>query len=638
LKRALPFVTLVIALVLSAAPAEAAPRKRALKPLKASVTLPTSKKLTSKESAKEKKESVSKSTSKRRTRSKTTARTAKDKKKGAARVAFSLAGEMRPTREVVGRREEPLTLEEDIAKQIEKLLRGPLRRGITGLYVADARTGAPLFSVNADAPLNPASNVKMISMAAALELLGPTFRYSTRVLGREVDTAGTIKGDMYLLGTWDPTLEASDMDDLAKQIAARGVKRIDGDVVVGSDPTRDGIYRSMVPIEIVAGDPGKPPTVNTPMNFDLVVVDASKAKTDKKARKRHRLKFATETIKDAAGHKRIKLTIKGTIGKTRTTTYRLYTRERTAMAAHSLLAALRANNVVINGDVRSVELGDFIGDSVGTAGLPIELARHDSNSLAEIIRRVNKRSINWLADRVIMTAAALAHRTTPSMPVALEAMYDWLQRHPQLDKDTVTVDTGSGLSYRTRITPIEIVKVVRCAAGFSPDSDPALAKAWHDSLSIAGTDGTLRHRFRSKVSDLRGHLRGKTGSLSTVIALSGLLELDPSRPLAFSIVTNTPSPLKKGFIRKAHEQLVTLLARYVTATANPTSLPAGTPVKIGVPASAPLPELDEKAPTLPEEIAEPQLDPELDSEAVGQEPGKKLEGEPAGPVSTPDDD
>jgi D-alanyl-D-alanine carboxypeptidase/D-alanyl-D-alanine-endopeptidase (penicillin-binding protein 4) len=629
LKRAL---LLIVALVLSTTPAhsEAGPRKRAIKPLKASATLPTSKK---------KKETVGKPTSKLQTRSKTSAKAVKPgTTKGAARVAFSLAGEMRPTREVVGRREEPLTLEEDIAKQIEKLLRGPLRRGVTGLYVADARTGAPLFSVNADAPLNPASNVKMISMATALELLGPTFRYSTRVLGREPDAAGTIKGDMYLLGTWDPTLAVSDMDELAKQIAARGVLRIDGDVVVGSDPTRDGIYRSMVPIEIVAGEPGKPPTVNTPMNFDLVVVDASAAKTEKKARKRHKLKFSTETIKDAAGHKRIKLTIKGRIGKEGTTTYRLYTRERTAMAAHSLLAALRANNVVVNGDTRNVELGDFIGDSVGAAGLPFELARHDSDALGEIIRRVNKWSINWLADRVIMTAAALARRTTPSMPVALEAMYDWLLRHPQLAKSSVTVDTGSGLSYRTRITPIELVKVVRSAAGFSPGSDPALAQAWHDSLSIAGTDGTLRHRFRDKLSDVRGHLRGKTGSLSTVIALSGLLELDPSRPLAFSIVTNTTSPLKKGFIRKAHEQLVTLLARYVTATAKQTSLPAGTPVKIGTPVSTPLPELDEKAPTLPEEIAEPQPDPELDSEAVGQKPGHKLEGEPAGPVSKPDDD
>ena len=90
-----------------------------------------------------------------------------------ARVAINHAGDLRPAREAVGRREEPLTAEEETAKQIEKLLRGPLRYGVTGLFVADARTGEALFAVNADDPLNPASNVKMISTATALELLGP---------------------------------------------------------------------------------------------------------------------------------------------------------------------------------------------------------------------------------------------------------------------------------------------------------------------------------------------------------------------------------------------------------------------------------------------------------------------------------
>jgi len=66
---------------------------------------------------------------------------------------------------------------------IQRLLRGPLRTGVTGLFVADAKSGEPLFAVNAGDPLNPASNVKLISTAAALELLGPEFRYPTRVLG-----------------------------------------------------------------------------------------------------------------------------------------------------------------------------------------------------------------------------------------------------------------------------------------------------------------------------------------------------------------------------------------------------------------------------------------------------------------------
>ncbi|HEX5063633.1 MAG TPA: D-alanyl-D-alanine carboxypeptidase [Kofleriaceae bacterium] len=539
----------------------------------------------------------------------------KDKKKKAAttsraRVAFGKGGELRPAREVIGRREEPLTLEEDIAKQIEKLLRGPLRNGITGLYVADARSGEPLFAVNSDDPLNPASNVKMVSTATALELLGPTFRYTTRVLGPEPDAAGVVHGNLYLLGTWDPTLAAGDIDDLAQKLTARGVKQLDGNVLSGSDPTRDGIFRAVVPIAITAGEPGQPPTATTPAGFDLVTVDVT-AKTEKRARKRPKLTYKQELTTDAAGHKRIKLTIGGTIGKGGETMYALYTKERTAVAAHQLRAALRAYQVVVNGDISTIELGDFIGDQVGSKGLPVELARHESQTLGDIVTRVNKWSINWLADRVVMTAAALSRRTTPSMDVAIDAMYAWMQRHANLSKDSVVIDTGSGLSYRTRITPHELVAIVRSAGGFAQDGDQAVAKAWLGSLSIAGTDGTLRHRFR--VPEIQGHIHAKTGTLSTAIALTGVLDLDPTRPLAFSIITNSLRPLRKGYVRKAHEQLVALLAKYVVATAKPTSLPAGTPITFGKPTTS-LPAINETAVTVPDEIAEPQFDPELDVE------------------------
>jgi PBP4 family serine-type D-alanyl-D-alanine carboxypeptidase len=420
------------------------------------------------------------------------------------------------------------------------------------------------------------------------------------------------------------------MDPIAQQLADRGVKAFEGDVVTGGDPTRDGIYRAKVPIEIKAGEPGQPPTASAPAGFDLIQFDIT-AKTSKKHLKRAKLSYKSETVQTADGKKRIKLTIGGVIGAGGETVYSLYTRERTAVAAHALRAALRTHNITVTGDIKTMELGDYIGDAVKTRALPTELARHESLELQEIVRRVNKWSINWLADRVIMTAAALSKRTTPSMALAVDAMYAWLQRHPRLKKDDVVIDTGSGLSYRTRISPEEIVKVVRSAAGFANGTDATAAKAWLDSLSIAGTDGTLRRRF--KLTDIKGHIHGKTGSLSTVIALSGVLDLDPTRPLAFSIVTNTVRPLKKAYVRKAHEQVVGLLAKYVTASAKPTSLPMTTPVTFGRPTVEAPPPLVE--PTAAEEkdaeAAEAQPDPDLDVETVA--PATSMPSAAASPPS-----
>jgi D-alanyl-D-alanine carboxypeptidase/D-alanyl-D-alanine-endopeptidase (penicillin-binding protein 4) len=502
------------------------------------------------------------------------------KKGAAARIAIGRAGELRPAREAIGRREEPLTIEEETAKQIAKLLRGPLRNGITGLFVADARTGAPLFAINADEVFNPASNVKMISTATALELLGPEFRYSTRLLG-PAPAAGVVKGDVFLLGSYDPTLTTADFADIAREVSARGITAIEGDIVVGADPTRDGIYRAIIPVEVTAGEPGAPPAAHVPVGAEHVVVNVT-AKTAKKPMRYSKLTFKSEVTRSPTGVPTVTLTVGGTIGKGGTRTYSLWTRERTATAAYALRAALRAHNVTVSGDLEVRELGDFVGESVAKGALPIELGRHESQRLADIVARINKWSINWLADRVITTAAALSHRAPPSMSLALDAMYGWLERRAHIAKKDLVIDTGSGLSYRTQITPAELVAIVRSAGGFAGDvADPTLAKAWLDSLSIAGTDGTLRHRVRNftgRIAQLhdgiRARIRGKTGTLSTAIAMSGILDIDPDRPLAFALVTNTDAPLHKQRVRLAHDQLMGTLCAYLAKTSKaPLVLP-----------------------------------------------------------------
>jgi D-alanyl-D-alanine carboxypeptidase/D-alanyl-D-alanine-endopeptidase (penicillin-binding protein 4) len=531
--------------------------------------------------------------------------TKKPKHDGAhARVAINHAGDLRPAREAVGRREEPLTAEEETAKQIEKLLRGPLRFGVTGLFVADARTGDALFAINAEDPLNPASNVKMISTATALELLGPGFRYPTRLLGATPD-AGVVHGDVYLLGSYDPTLTIADLGDLAAAVAARGITRIDGQLVVGADPTRDGLYRAVIPIEVRGGEPGAPAVATLPAGMDLVTIKMTATTAPRAGRPR--LTYKVDAANDGAGHPRVVVTIGGTISKDGQATYTLFTRQRTAAAAYALRAALHAHGVALEGEFKIAELGDFVGDTVAAGSLPVELARHESPRLAEIIARVNKRSINWLADRVIMTAAALVKRQPPSMDLALAAMYDWLVRHPRIAKGDLVVDTGSGLSYHTRITAHELVSILRSAAGFSPDGDAALSHAWLDSLSIAGTDGTQSSRFRA--GDVRGRLRGKTGTLATAIALSGILDIDPQRPLVFSLVTNGATPLSKRYVRKAHDELVGVLCRYLTRTRKAVPAAPAAPLVLPKPSAA---EED------PGDLEELEPDAALDGETAGQ--------------------
>ncbi len=524
-----------------------------------------------------------------------------------AHATISIGAELRPIKELLAAKS-PITLEEETAVQIAKLLRGPLRNGDTGLYVVDARTNQPLFAVNADEAFNPASNVKMISTAAALELLGPTFRYPTRLLGPPAD-GGVVHGDVYLLGSYDPTLTSADLVDIAQQVARRGITSIEGSVVVGSDLTRDGIYRAVVPIEIVGGEPGAAPLVTVPLGAEQVSVTVT-AKTANRAMP-PRLTYKVETTKTPTGLPRIHVTIGGTIGKGGATMYPLASRERTATAAYALKGALAAHNIRVAGDLKIRELGDFTGDAVATGQLPIELGRHDSRPLADIVTRINKWSINWLADRVIMTAAALSKRQPPSMELALDAMYAWLARHPHLSKSDVYVDTGSGLSYRTRISPTELVSIVRSAAGFAADSDPVIGEAWIGSLSIAGTDGTLRHRVRGAA--IAARVRAKTGTLSTAIAMSGLVDADPEHPLAFALVTNSKRPLSKAVVRHAHDLVIGALCTYAAriSKANPLA-PKLAPV-----APSPAPAVTPTGSTIDDTEESGEHDPLLDAETSG---------------------
>jgi D-alanyl-D-alanine carboxypeptidase/D-alanyl-D-alanine-endopeptidase (penicillin-binding protein 4) len=530
-----------------------------------------------------------------------------DPKKLGASARVNYGRELRPTREAreLGRRAQLLTEEEAAAAKIQALLRGPLlRRGVTGLFVADARTGEPLFAVNADDPLNPASNVKMISTATALDLLGPTFRYPTRVLGPD-PAAGTIKGDIFLLGSYDPTLTLADFDDLAASLARRGITRIEGNLLSGSEQTRDGIYRASIPVEILAGEPGAAPIVNLPPNFELVTIKNTAVTARRAMRPRLTFKVTQTTL--ANGQPRLELAIGGTLGAAGKLTYPLNANKlRGATAAYAMLAAFRTHKIDITGEWKTFELGDFLGDSVARGTLPVELGRHESIPLTEIVARVNKWSINWLADRVVMSAAGLTKRQPPTMELAIEAMYTWLDRHPHIAKSTVTLDTGSGLSYRTQISTKELVSVVRSAAGFTTGEDAATAQQWRKSLSIAGTDGTLRYRFRG--TDVRGgKIVGKTGTLSTVVALSGILDLDPSRPLAFALVTNGDAPLSKPIVRKAHEQVISEICKYLSKTSKqPAKLP---------PVAAPAP----LVPSAPDEGEE--TEGAIDHETAGQ-PGE----------------
>lgn len=444
-----------------------------------------------------------------------------------------------------------------------------LRYGTTAVYITDATTGEPIYAVHEDDGLNPASNVKLISTAASLDVLGPDWRYRTRVFGPTPDRDGVAHGDLYVYGSYDPTLAVSHLDGLASALADSGIHRVDGDVLIGANADRDGVAHSTLKIRIEGAAPGEPPTVTMEPDVGMadVVVDAV---THKKGRSR--LKVKIESTTDPLGHERAVVHVSGYIRTKRHRTYWRRVGNRALFTAYALRAALTRAGIEVTGSPRQLEFADYVR-AAGESYLPVELATHTSNTLAAIVRRTNKKSINRLADRVVMTAGAAAYGGEPSMDKGVRLMRAWLSQRADIPADQVRLDSGSGLSYQTRISARQVVRVLREATGLrgasETDGDAAtddpVVDAYRASLAIAGTDGTLRHRFRH--TPIRGHMIGKTGTLTRIIALSGLLTGADGHTLAFSLVTNNHRRGARHRVRKDHEKIVEALYRYLRARA-----------------------------------------------------------------------
>src|SRR6266542_5077005 len=129
----------------------------------------------------------------------------------------------------------------ELQARISEVLRKPdLTPAMVGIKVSSLQTGKILFEENADKLLRPASNMKLYTVAAALDRLSPDYHFVTSVYApAKPDADGVVKGDLIIYGRGDPSLAArfnngdyfKGLDLLAERIAAAGVKRVKGDLV-----------------------------------------------------------------------------------------------------------------------------------------------------------------------------------------------------------------------------------------------------------------------------------------------------------------------------------------------------------------------------------------------------------------------
>ena len=459
------------------------------------------------------------------------------------------------------------------------------RTAFWGIQIVDLATGRTLYELNPDHFFVPASNTKLFSTSLALMRLGPDYTFTTRVLSASPpDDQGRIRGGIRLVGGGDPNLSARSVpyrmgpatgnpmaaiEDLADQIVARGVTRIDGDIVgddtwyvwqpyaigwaVDDPQSDDGPAISALTVNdntitltvrpgAAAGDPAAL-SLNPPLEF-------------------YRIENRVQTVA-AGGERRIHVKripgsldaqIWGTIPlRGSSLDILLGVEDPARFAALALRQAMEDRGVAVTGNpvARHAfpdELGDLTQGRAGeveTAG-ETELARRVSPPLLEDLRITAKVSQNLHAE-LALRAVAHARRNVGSFEAGQEELKAFLTEIG-LDPGAYNILDGSGLTRLNLVTPAAVVKLLSYMYD-SPKRDN-----WISLLPVGGQDGTLASRF----SENAGRVHAKTGSLSHVSTLSGYVQRADGSWVAFSILVNNYNG-RAGEVRGVMDRICNLI-------------------------------------------------------------------------------
>ncbi|WP_363319323.1 D-alanyl-D-alanine carboxypeptidase/D-alanyl-D-alanine-endopeptidase, partial [Accumulibacter sp.] len=384
-----------------------------------------------------------------------------------------------------------------------------------GIVVQPVDGGPALLSHNARQAMNPASVMKLVTTYASLELLGPAHTWRTEILTEAVPNNGRLDGNLYLRGSGDPKLALEQFWLLLRQLRARGLSEISGDLVLDRSA-----------FALAAHDPGE--FDNEPLRPynagpDALLVNLKSVRlTLQPDPARKAVKVIAETPAEG-----LRIVNRLTLGREACGDWREQIKPvisglsielagsfSAACGEKALHLAPWTADVQVESLFRALwrELGGSLGGRVREGRTPVTarpVAVQESPTLGEIVRDINKYSNNVMARQLFLSLDGERPATAEG---ARRQIAGWLQGKG-LTLPELVLDNGSGLSRSERISAQGLAQLLR-AAWQSPVMPELIA-----SLPLAGVDGTLRKRLNDGAATGRAHL--KTGYLEGVRAIAG---------------------------------------------------------------------------------------------------------------------
>jgi D-alanyl-D-alanine carboxypeptidase/D-alanyl-D-alanine-endopeptidase (penicillin-binding protein 4) len=419
------------------------------------------------------------------------------------------------------------------------LARAGIPQRAAAFYVHEIGASRPLLAIGANRALNPASTIKLLTTFAALELLGPAYRWSTEAYVTGNLARGVLAGDLILKGYGDPKLTLENFWLLLRDVRARGLREIRGDLVL------DRSYFALDAAEATGLDDKPMRPYNTApdallLNFKSIRVQFVPDPVARALRiitepDLPQVRIVNNVVLDGARcgywEARLQHDLRDTPAAARLLfagrfaaacgeRERYFSVLRPSEYAHGLFQVLwHELGGTFSGGVREGEAGP-------NARL---LYTWKSQTLAETVRDINKFSNNVMARQLFLTLGAAAEGAPATTEKSVRAIRQWLDEKGLAFPELV-LENGAGLSRIERLSARSLGQLL-LAAYRSPLMPELIA-----SLPLAASDGTMKKRVKNDA--VAGHAHMKTGTLDDVRAIAGYLLDAQGRRMVVVFIVN----------------------------------------------------------------------------------------------------
>ena len=479
---------------------------------------------------------------------------------------------------------------EAFAAQVQQLIdQAKWESALWGIHIVSLKDGRVLFSSNARKRFLPASNMKLLIGAAALDMVGPDFRFETAIYGEGViDTHGRLLGNLVIAGRGDPNLEGRIYDPqyeeltpldipasmalTATQLADRGVKSIVGDVIADEtlflhephDPSWElenmlwsysapvsslAVSENWFQLEVLPAETEGGPAFIRPVPTETGFVLVNQVKT------------VSQTSQPWMGIDRNevgnRVTVRGEIPLRHAgLKYSLAALDGGMFAGQLLRLALAQRGIGVTGNVKTRQLTELDILEQGKTSIDAakrlqsvhreeqRLASIKTQPLSESLKIMMKASNNLYAEMMLRNLGAWT-TGLGSVNTGTAVVETFLEK-TGTPRNGVSLNDGSGLSRKNLITPESVVRVLQYM-----DQHPR-RDVFLGLLPVAGRDGTLRNRM--KKGPAFEHIFAKTGSIEFVNTLSGFALAKNGERVAFSIMVNNAAAASRE-VREAIDMI-----------------------------------------------------------------------------------